>query len=349
MVPLSVWILPSAAAAAPEILKTFSGTLTPGQSTTLTWQLDRNIPEPGFLFHYTVTGGSDMNDVIYVIIEETGDSWDYLMGQGWTYCSPTAAPPCPLDAGPYSVTVEADDAATGSISYQIAFELPPEPSANFSGQIPANSDVRVSSFGVMFPSSTSGLLVLNAASGSYEFFVDGESRAVVTAATEVPVDFEGGFHTFEISSEVEGVGEDVAWSVQIPGGPVLDVVIVNPCPTLNLTAGQSVCITGAQATASDGSSPAVTYSWTASGGTFNSTGSQWIEWTSPQTAGDFNLTVHVSAPGYVSGTKSLVATVVPEFPTPALSFIFAIALAVLFLGRRSRRYHARNCTPVSRD
>jgi hypothetical protein len=326
--------------------------LAPGDITTLTWQLNRNIPEPGFLFHYVVTGGSDLNDVIYVFIEETGDSWDYLMGQGWTYCSPTAAAPCPLDAGPYSVTIEADAAATGSISYDIAFDLPPEPSADFSGQMPANSDVRISSFGVLFPISTSGQLILGVTSGSYEFFIDGESAAVVTSTMELTVDLTAGFHQFEVDTEAQGVGEDVAWSVQIPAGnvPTLSVVIVDPCPTLNVTAGQSVCITGAQATASDGSSPNVTYSWSASGGSFNSTSSQWVEWTAPETFGDFDLTVQVSAPGYVSGTESLTATVVPEFPTVALPFIFAMAVAVLFLSRRSRQYHTvRGQTPVTRD
>jgi hypothetical protein len=243
------------------------------------------------------------------------------------------------------VTVVAYLAATLPIDYEIAFYLPPEPSVDFSGQIPANSDLRVSSFGVLFPSSTSGQLVLDAASGSYEFFVDGESSAVVTAATELPVNFEGGFHTFEINSDSEGVGENVAWSVRVP--PMLIVRILNPCLTLNLTSGQSVCVTGAEATATDGSSPAVIYSWTATGGDFNSTSSQWVNWTAPQTAGDFSLTVQASAPGYFSGTDSLVSTVVPEFPTVVLPFIFAVALAVLTLSRRSRRYHiGRSRTPA---
>jgi hypothetical protein len=335
MLPLSAWVLPTVHAAVPQLLWTGSGSLAPGESTTLNWQLATNIPEPGFLFHYFITGGSDSNDVVSVYIEETGDGWEFLMGEGWAYCSPLGLSPCSIDAGSYTVTVEAYPAATGSLHYEIAFYLPPEPSVDFSGQIPANSDVRVSSFGVLFPSSTSGQLVLNAASGSYEFFADGESRTVITAATELTVNFEGGFHTFEINSDYEGVGEDVAWSVRIP--PMLDVVIVNSCPTLNPEAGQSVCITGAGVTASDASSPSVvTYSWTASGGSFNSTTSQWVEWTAPQTVGDFNLSVQVSALGYFSGSDSLVATVVPEFPAVALPFIFALALAVMLLNRRSR-------------
>jgi hypothetical protein len=347
MVPLSAWTLPSAVAAAPEVLWTGSGDLAPGDSATLSWQLAANIPEPGFLFHYVITGGSDPNNVVSVYIEDTGDGWEFLMGEGWEYCSPLGLSPCSIDAGPHTVTVEAYHAATGSIHYEIAFYLPPEPSVDFSGQIPANSDVRVSSFGVLFPSSTSGRLVLNVASGSYEFFVDGESRAVVTAATELPVNFEGGFHTFEINSDFEGVGEDVAWAVRIPA--ILNVVIVNSCPTLDPEAGQSVCITGAEVTASDGSSPpVVTYSWTASGGSFNSTSSQGVEWTAPQTVGDFNIIVQVSAPGYFSGSASLVATVVPEFPAVALPFIFAIALTVLSLSRRSRRHDiTRSSTRVS--
>jgi hypothetical protein len=345
---LSVWILPSVGAAAPEVLQTFSGTLTDSNPVEWTWELNRDIPDPGFLFHYVITGGSDSNDVVSVYIDDTGDGWEFLMGEGWEYCSPLGLSPCPIDAGSHPVTVVADIAATLPIDYEIAFYLPPEPSVDFSGQFPANSDMRVSSFGVLFPSSTSGQLVLNVASGSYEFFVDGESTAVVTALTELPVNFEGGFHTFEINSEFEGVGEDVAWSVRIPA--MLNVVIVNSCPPLNPEAGQSVCITGAEVTASDGSSPVVTYSWNASGGSFNSTSSQWVEWTAPQTVGDLSLTVQAFSPGYLSGTKSLVATVVPEFTTVALPFILAVALAVLSISRRSRRHHiAPNRTRVSCD
>ena len=339
MVPLSVWILPNVTAAAPEVLQTFSGTLADSNPMEWTWELNRDIPDPGFLFHYVITGGLDSNDVVSVYIDDTGgtqvEGWEFLMGEGWEYCSPLGLSPCPIDLGSYTVTVVAYPEATLPIGYEIAFYLPPEPSVDFSGQIPANSDVRGSSFGVMFPSSTSGLLVLNAASGSYEFIVDGESSTVVTAATELPVNFEGGFHTFEINSDFEGVGENVAWSVRIP--PMLNAVIVNSCPTLNPEAGQSVCITGAEVTASDGSTPpVVTYSWTASAGSFNSTSSQWVEWTAPQTLGDFNMIVQVSAPGYFSGSASLVATVVPEFPAVALPFILAVALAVVLLNRRSR-------------
>jgi len=347
---LSVWVLPATDAAAPEVLKTFSGTLAPGDIATTpgNWQLDRNIPEPGFLFHYAITGGSDPNDVIYVYIEETDDAWDYLMGEGWTYCSQTAVLPCSLDADSYTVTVEADQLATRSISYAIEFYLPTEPSAEFSGQMPANSDARLSSFGMVFPRTTSGQLVVGVTSGRYEFFVDGEpvgDGQPITTTTELPVSFDSCdlpvlgqdvcFHMFEVSAELEGLEENVAWFVQVP--PILNVEILSECPTLNPETGESVCITGAQATASDGGTPAVSYLWTASGGSFNSTTSQWVEWTAPPGFSVFTLTAQATAPGYFSGSKTFPVQVVPEFSPAAVPFVIAIALAFVLLSRKSRR------------
>jgi hypothetical protein len=285
-----------------------------------------------------------------VYIDETGDAWDYLKGEGWTYCSPTGTPPCYLDPGPYTVTVETDTLATGPITSDIGFYLPPQPPADFSGHIPYDSDVRLSSFGVVFPYAVSAQLVLGVTSGSYEFLVDGESIAVVTSTTQLTVDFTEGFHQFEVNTEVEGVGEDVAWSVQVSTGPKLDVSILGECPILNPDSNQSDCVIGAEATASDGSSPAVSYLWTASGGIFNSTGSQWVKWTAPPGAASFTLTVEASAPGYTSGTYSMQVQVVPEFPSSAVPFLVAVALAaVLFTRRSHQRPAARPRTTAADD
>jgi len=237
---------PAVEAALPRAVKTFSGSLTSANpSITQLWQLSRDFPDPGFLFHYTITGGSQPDDVAYVYIEETGDAWDAnwpLMGEGWTYCSPLSIQPCSLDAGSYNVTVEAGPAASLPISYNIGFYLVPTPPVDFSGHIRENSDVRLSSFGVLLPSAATSEIVLGVTSGSYEFYVDNERKAVVNGNTQVSLNFTEGFHLLEVSAETEGIGEDVRWSVQISGPPKLDVQIVDTCPTLNPESGQSICV-----------------------------------------------------------------------------------------------------------
>lgn len=334
---------PTVEAALPRAVKTFSGSLTSANpSVTQTWQLSRDIPDPGFLFHYTITGGSQLDDVVYVYIEETGDAWDVnwpLMGEGWTYCSPTSFQPCPLDAGSYNVTVEAGPAASLPISYSIEFYLLPTPPVDFSGHFPANSDLRRSTFGVLLPSATTSEIVLGVTSGSYEFFFD-ENETVVNSNTQLSLNFTEGFHQLEVNSEAEGIGEDVAWSVQILGPPKLDVRIVDTCPTLNPESGQSICVTHAEATARSGNvnQSEVSYRWAVSGGSLNSTAGQWVAWTAPPGVAAYTLTVNASAPGYVSGTDSLTVQVTPEFPTATLPFLGAVVLASLLVIRRRLRH-----------
>jgi hypothetical protein len=306
-------------------LKTLTGSLDPGAITDppLSWELGRDVSE--FLFHYSVTGGSDTNDVVYVSID--GIAFDFLMGDGWTYCA------CPMSAGSYSVTVEADAAGTGQMTYSIGFYAVPQPPVNFEGHIPENSNVRSHDFGVFFPSQASHQVNLGVSSGAdYEFFIDGESKGAVTTAQQIQIDFTSGFHLLEVWA---GEG-DVRWSVEILGPPKLEVMIANACPTLNPESGQSVCVTSAEATASDGGSPIVSYVWTASGGMFNSTTSRWVEWTAPSGVASFTLTVNASAPGYISATDSINAEVVPEFPSAAVPALFTLVLAVVLFARRSR-------------
>jgi hypothetical protein len=334
---LPSYLPPAAQAALPTAVKTFSGSLTSANpNVTQPWQ-SRDFPDPGFLFHYAITGGSQPDDVVYVYIEGTIDSWDLnwpLMGEGWTYCSPYSFEPCPFDAGLYNVTAQAGPAARLPISYSIGFYLVPNPPVDFSGHIPANSTVRRSIFGVLLPSAaTNSKIVLGVTSGSYQFFVDNKNGTVVNRNTQLSLNLTKGFHLLEVDAETEGIGEDVAWSVQVSGPPKLDVRIVDTCPTLNPKSGQSTCVTHAEATASSGT-PTVSYQWTASGGKLNSTAGQWITWTAPPGVAAYTLTVNASAPGYVSGTDSLTVQVTPEFPTATLPFLGAVLLASLLVIRR---------------
>jgi hypothetical protein len=329
---LVVALVPNAAAepSGPKVLKVLSGTLEPGATNSFSWNLNRNVTE--YVFYYKITGGKDPLDAAYVSIDETGDHWESLAGEGWAYCD------CALSTGSYTVTVQADAGATGPIAFNLSFSLVPQPPVDFAGFVPTNSGTRLSSFAAIFPTTRSYTFVLGVTSGSYEFFVDGISKAIVTKNTEVSLDFEeGSFHLFDISSF--GVNEDVGWSVQIQGQPKLEVKILNTCPVLNPDSGQSVCITGAEVSASDGGSPAVKYVWSASGGKFNSTASQWVEWTAPPGVADFGITVQASAQGYVSDSDSLTVQVVPEFSPPSVALLLMVLLTLTVLAqRRPRNY-----------
>jgi hypothetical protein len=324
-------IVPAAEAAPPKALKTFSGSLDPGGITDppLSWKLSRDVQE--FLFHYVITGGSEPDDVVYVNIDGTAIAWDSLMGEGWDYCD------CSLAAGSYNVTVQADENASGELTYTIGFSLTPQPPVDFSGFFPANSSSRSNDFSVAFPDTASHQVVLGVTSGDYEFFVDGESKGVVNETIQVAINFTSGFHAFDI---IPGEG-DVSWSIQILGPPKLEVSMIDLCPILNPQSGLSKCVIGANATASDGGTPIVSYHWNASGGKFNSTSSQWIEWTAPPGVANFTLTVQASAPGYTSGTDSLAVTVAPEFPSGPFLFLVVAALIVLLMIRRTRRSPAQ--------
>jgi len=325
----SLWVLPTAEATPPKALKTLSGSLDPGDITSLSWDLNRDVSE--FLFHYVITGGADEFDVVYVSIDETGDLWDSLMGEGWAYCD------CPLSAGPYTVTVEADADATDRINFNVGFYQVPQAPVEFAGFIPANSITRVSGFGVLFPSAGGNSLVLGVTAGSYEFFIDGVTQGVVTETRSLPLEVTGDFHLFEVSSLSVGADEDVRWSVDIQGEPKLQVSIVNACPVLNPEAGQSVCVTGAEVTASDGGTPTISYLWTATGGEFNSTTSQWVQWTAPAGVTTYSITVQASAPGYVSDSDSLTVQVVPEFLFSVIPLMLMLVLAFTVVFDRRRR------------
>jgi hypothetical protein len=332
MIAQFVSTVPIAEAGPPRDLGILYGTLSPGAVTDppLTWRLDKDIAD--FVIYYNISGGLGPDDVVNATIENSGiPSWESWKGEGWEYCE------CALDARSYNVTVGADPSATAPVSFKIGFYVVTQPPVDFSGHIPDDSNVRYSDFGVQIPPGNH-TLTLGVSSGTYEFFVNGESHGVMTKTTELTLDFDGGLYIFRVDATTQGLAQDVGWSVQIKGPPKLQVKIVNSCAGLNPDSGQSSCVTGAEATASDGSQPSVSYLWNATGGAFNSTNSQWVKWKAPPGAAGYTLTVNASAPGYLSDTDSMSVQVAPEFPSAALPFLIAAVFAIVLLVRRSQRH-----------
>ena len=334
MIMQSLWILPLAEAAGPKrIGGVISGTEDPGAVTDQQWQVNQDIPD--FIFYYKISGGSGQNDVVNVTIQESGlDPWEDLMGEGWEFCD------CSLDAGSYVVTVQANANANAPVSFEIGLYFVPEPPVDFSGHIPAgiNSKWNFSDFELYFSEEGDHKVILDVTSGAYEFLIDDVSKAQVTQRTELTISFpKDSFPLFQIYAST---GEDVEWSVQIQGSPKLEVRILNSCPPLN--SSNPECVAGAEATASDGSSPNMTFDWTdnGAGGSFNSTTGRWVVWTPPPMVGVFTLTVKASAPGYISDTDDLsveTTEAIPEFMAAALPLVLALALVMVLCARRSRR------------
>jgi hypothetical protein len=201
--------------AAPQALKTVSGSLVPGDITSFPWQLNHDVSV--VLFHYKITGGSEPDDVVYVSIDETGDNWPYLMGEGWDYCDY-----CSYSTGPYTITVEADAAAAGQMSFNIGLYDVAQPPLDFAGFIPANSATRVSRLGIAFPGPgpANYTFVVDASAGSYEMFVDQASQGVVNGNRSLTVELDQGFHLFEVDASAVGVDQNVRWTVQGGGEPI---------------------------------------------------------------------------------------------------------------------------------
>lgn len=338
LLTIGLFAFPIAKANPPTALQRFpsvgKSSLEPEGNMTFSWTLGHDVSE--FLLYYDVTGGVESFDVLDVEIDGTL-YWQSLTGKGWRFCDG-----CQYSAGTYDVTVYTPAEATGPIEFYIGFYVVPQPPVNFAGLVPASSVQPFSEFVVLFPpSSTNHTLVLGAAGGSYDFFIDDTPEATVTGTTTLTLDLGGAFHRFAV--DATGESADVTWTVEIQGPPKLEVTIAYPqsggCNApLNPESGQSVCVVGAVATPSDGGSPTITYLWTASGGELNSTSSQWVRWTAPPGVATFTLTVQASAPGYVSGSDSLSVQVVPEFPSVAVPLLLVLLLSFIALTQeRSRK------------
>ena len=333
MVPQYALPIPTAEAVPPRAIATFSGTVLPANFTLNDWELNQGIQE--FIFYYRITGGPEPFDVAYVSIDGTSLYWPQgtsggLKGEGWSYCD------CALDPDLYTVIVDSDANATATISFVIGFYNVPQPPVEFSGEVLADSDVRISDFGVRFPGGNH-TLIFEVTSGEYEFYVDGLSLWNSSQTRELNTNFTRGFHLLEVLAVEE---QNVGWSVQIQGQPKLEVNILTACQPINLSLPNPVCLTGARAFASDGGQPNVTYQWTdnGAGGVFNSTNSQWVAWTPPSMAGNYRLTVTVSAPGYLSDNADLIPVqVVPEFPSMAPMLLVTFMLAVALAAQRSKK------------
>jgi hypothetical protein len=323
---------PVVEAASPALLQRFPSTgkssLGSGGDTTFSWSLSQDVAE--FLLYYDVAG-----DVLDVNIDDA-PYWQSLTGRGWRFCDG-----CEFSAGTHDVAAYAPFGAT---QFYIAFYAVPQPPVDFAGFIPANSEPEAySEFGALFPSSSNYTISLGAAGGSYDFFIDNVLNATVTGSTTNTVYLEEGFH--KLAVDASGIGADVTWTLNIQEGeslPRLEVAILYPetggCnQTLNPESGQSTCVVGAKATASDGGSPAATYLWTKSGGELNSTSSQWVQWTAPPGVATFTLTVQASATGYSSGSYSVSVQVVPEFPTFVAPLLLMLGLGFVAIARRRRQ------------
>ncbi len=313
---------------APALIAIFTGTLNPGESRdyllTIAEDLDR------YLFYSKIEGGVTEGDTLDVSILETGDEWWDLQGEVW-FWSPA------LEAGSYTLIFEANSYSTGPLTCTVALYTVPSVPVVFSGRILDVSLNDYCDFIVDFPANATYDFVLGMEGGSYEFWVDGHFFTTVEVPTTTSLSISQGEHYFELDFIADEV---TSWSVEIRETtvPYLSLSLLASCPMLNESAGQFSCVLGAQAATSDGGTPEIAYAWSANHGQFNSTASQWVNWTAPviYEPRSFTVSVVAFAPGYTNATESTVVAVepIPEFPRSQVIFMILGALLAVCLMRK---------------
>jgi hypothetical protein len=329
-------------------LASFSDALNPGESREHALRISQDLDE--YLFYAASEGGTTADDTFDVTIQETDDTWSSLQGQLWFFSSN-------LNAGDYTLIVQAYEDATGPITYTVAFYSIPTVPVAFSGHVLAASAYDTADFEVDFPVDGTYTFRLGVQGEPYEVRMDYESLVTVEAPKSISVEVLEGRRYFEVISVLE---QETYWSIEM-SQPIttttqtteatqtsghLSVSILSSCPTLNESAGQFSCILGAQAIASDGGSPEITYAWSKTGGSFNSTTGQWVNWTAPVTDKPLTFTVSVvaSASGYDDGVAldSIAVQPIPEFPALSLPCLLSVlAVASLLIRRKLPRSSSR--------
>ncbi len=118
-------------------------------------------------------------------------------------------------------------------------------------------------------------------------------------------------------------------TITVTQQPILQLSLSASSTTV--TSGDSATIM-ATVTTSDGSSPSVSYAWSATGGSLSSASSNPVTWTAPAVTAQTTYTISViaSAQGYVSGSSSIDIVVQP---TTTSSSVNVYALPIDFLGQ----------------
>jgi hypothetical protein len=348
-------------AQAPSPVVTITGTVSPGESQEQPFTIPQDLDE--YLFYAQGPSVATADDTFDVTIEETGDAWWSLQGQQWLRSSA-------LDAGEYTLLVEANTDATAPIAYTVSFYSIPAVPVTFGGVNLATSSYDSSELEADFFADGNYTVTFGVQGGpceGCEVLLDGES--IMEAPGTVSAEVSEGSHQLDIYLPSEQV---TSWSITIGGlvsmsqttsatettsmtqstslsetttaetQPHLSVSIVSSCPTLNESAGEFNCTLAAQATASDEASPEITYMWSATGGSFNSTIGQYVNWAAPEIneTETFTISVIASASGYYNGvtTTAIVVQPVPEFQVlPIVSLVLALTTTCLISRRRLLR------------
>jgi hypothetical protein len=113
-------------------------------------------------------------------------------------------------------------------------------------------------------------------------------------------------YTVTVTGNGSGYSSSDTFTLDVHPGATKSLSVTLSADKTVLTSGSSTVVT-ATVTASDGSSPPITYSWTADGGTFSATDANPTTWRSPSQArkGEYTITVTVASSGYTGASASL--------------------------------------------
>jgi uncharacterized protein YcfL len=152
----------------------------------------------------------------------------------------------------------------------------------------------------------------------------GEQKSVSSPYWTIPSNAQEG--TYQITVGVydasSGQQYDIAYRIKsftITKLPSLQVTLSASSTTT--TSGGSITIVS-KVTASDGKSPSVGYSWSATGGSLNFTTSAAVIWNAPSVSSSttYKISLTASASGYTSGSRDIYVTVQPSISAQIITF-----------------------------
>jgi hypothetical protein len=201
-------------------------TLNASQSDSFNLTIQPGSEVENYLLH--AKGGFGLDDTFDVDNFESGEFWYGISGDAWFLGGN-------LTSGTYNITVRVSDSAADPVTFEVGVyripAVPTEfPALVFSGLDPSTRPATLAIDEIAVSVDKSGLfdLGLGVTSGDYEFLVDNNPAAAVLNNRTVTVQLDAGVHTFQISGDLSGSGNDTVWTVSIvplPNTP--DIVLSN--------------------------------------------------------------------------------------------------------------------------
>lgn len=192
-------------------------TRTAGNSAAFNFTIKPGGGVPNYMLN--AKGGAGADDTFDVSVAQTGELWYGVSGNLWLLGGN-------LTAGTYTANVTVSSSAPDPVNFTVSlYSIPRIPtdftSVAFSGYAPSTRPptLAIDEFALNIEKPGSFDIRLGLVSGDYEFLVDNNPAAVVTANRTVTVQLDQGVHTFQIIEAFSSSGRDTQWTIGISPAP----------------------------------------------------------------------------------------------------------------------------------